>query len=218
MQVTLFHSGITDAGQWERELREWPWPATAPDLHTGFELAEPSVLVGSSFGGAVALELAVEKPELVVGLVLVASPLPGAELSPELDAIDQRETELAETGDFEAAAEPMAETWVPGAPEAMRAYVREAQAHTYELPPPTWLPDPDPPVSARLAEVRAPVLLFDGESDRPEFHRIADRLQRELPDVRDRISIAGACHLPNLERPAASDAAVLPFISGFADG
>jgi pimeloyl-ACP methyl ester carboxylesterase len=113
--VVLLHSGITDPRQWERELAEWPFDCTAPDLHDGFELLEPSVLVGNSFG-------------------------------------------------------------------------------------------------ERLGEIRAPVMLVDGELDQPDFHRISDRLERELPDVRGRVTIAGAHHLPSLERPAEFDAAVLPFL------
>ncbi|MGZ4354823.1 MAG: alpha/beta fold hydrolase [Gaiellaceae bacterium] len=212
MPVVLLHSGITDARQWTRELAEWPLDAGAPDLHAGFELTEPSALVGNSFGGRIAMELAVLHPELVERLVLVCPGLPGVR-SPDLDAIDAREEELVEAGEFQAAAELMVETWVPGAPEHVRAYVCEAQTAAYRLPPPTWLPRLDPPLAERLAEVRAPTLLVDGGLDRPEFRVIADRLERELPDVRGRVTIPGAYHLPNLERPDAFDAAVLPFLS-----
>jgi 3-oxoadipate enol-lactonase len=211
--VVLLHSGITDARQWSRELAEWPHDCTAPDLHEGFELREPSVLVGNSFGGRVALEQAVLHPELVTALVLVAAALPGTDVGPELEAVDEREEELYEAGDYAAAAELMVETWVPAAPAHVQDYVREAQAHAYTLPDPTWLPRLDPPLRERLAEVRAPVLLVDGELDRPEFHAIADTFERSLRDVRGRVSVAGAHHLPNLERPAAFDEAVLPFLA-----
>jgi pimeloyl-ACP methyl ester carboxylesterase len=210
--VVLLHSGITDPRQWDRELGAWPYDCTAPDLHRGFELREPSVLVGSSFGGRLALELAVVHPELVTALVLVAPGLPGAASSPELDAVDEREERLVEAGDLDAAAQLMVETWVPGAPPAVQDYVREAQRHAYAEAAPTWLPRPDPPVGERLGEIRCPVLLVDGELDRPEFHAIADRLERELPDVRGRVAVPGAYHLPNLERPAAFDAGVRPFL------
>ena len=212
MGVVLLHSGITDRRQWRRELEAWPFETSAPDLHEGFELREPSILVGNSFGGRVALELAALHPELVRGLVLVAPALPGHEGAAELDAVDEREEALYDAGDFEAAADLMVETWVPGASDEVQAYVREAQLHAYTQPEPTWLPRLDPPVAARLADVRVPVLLVDGELDQPHFHRIADRLERELPDVRGRVTIAGAYHLPSLERPEAFDAAVLPFL------
>ncbi|MFL5912605.1 MAG: alpha/beta fold hydrolase [Gaiellaceae bacterium] len=209
--IVLLHSGITDARQWARELREWPVAASAPDVH-GFELDEAAVLVGNSYGGRIALERAVEQPALVRGLVLVAPALPGTELSAELAAIDAKEEELVEAGHLDDAAQLMVETWVPGAPAAVQQYVHEAQARAYTLPwtPPVRL---DPPVADRLAEVRAPVLLVEGELDRPEFRSILDRLERELPDVRGRVRIPGAHHLPNLESPAAFDAAVLPFLA-----
>jgi 3-oxoadipate enol-lactonase len=210
--VILLHSGITDARQWKRELADWPFDCVAPDLQEGFALEQPSILVGNSFGGRLALELAVLQPGLVRALVLVAPALPGHPTSPDLEAIDEREEELYEAEEYAAAAQLMVDTWVPGAPAAVRDYVREVQEHAYSLPPPGWLPRLDPPLRERLAEVGAPTLLVDGELDRPEFHRIADRLERELPDVRGRVSIPGSHHLPNLEQPAAFDAAVLPFL------
>lgn len=213
MGVVLLHSGITDARQWSRELAEWPFEVAAPDLQDRFEPTEPCALVGNSFGGRVAMELAIERPELVERLVLVCPALPGTPLSPELEAVDEREQELYEAGDYAAAAALMVETWVPGAPEHVRAYVREAQQRAYELPEAPW-PRLEPPLAERLHEVRQPTLLVDGELDRPEFRAIVDRLERELPDVRGRVTIGGAHHLPNLERPADFDAAVVPFLAG----
>jgi pimeloyl-ACP methyl ester carboxylesterase len=212
-RVVLLHSGITDARQWSRELAGWPHELAAPDLHEGVALEHPAVLVGNSFGGRVALELAVLHPELVLGLVLVAPALPGFETGPELAAAGAREEELYEAGDYAGAAQLMVETWVPAAATAVQDYVREAQERAYSLPEPTWLPRLDPPLAERLHEVRAPALLIDGELDQPDFHRIADRLAGELPDVRGRVAIPGAHHLPNLERPAEFDAAVLPFLA-----
>jgi 3-oxoadipate enol-lactonase len=216
MGVVLLHSGITDARQWSRELAEWPVDAIAPELQQGFVLDRPSVLVGNSFGGRIAMELAVMHPELVHGLVLVAPALPGFETGPTLEAADAREEELYDAGDYAGAAQLMVETWVPGAPAVVQDYVREAQERAYTLPPPTWLPRLDPRLAERLAEVRAPTLLIDGELDQPDFHRIADRLAAELPDVRGRVTIAGAHHLPNLERPEDFDEAVLPFLAALA--
>ena len=210
-RALLLHSGVTDARQWSREVAKWPLEATAPDLHGWIGLAGPTAIVGSSLGGRIAMELAVEHPELVERLVLVCPGLPGIG-SPELDATDEREDRLLAAGELDAAAELMVETWVPGAPERVRTYVREAQAAAYRAqaePGPSRL---DPPLGGRLGEVRAPTLLVGGELDRPEIGAILDRLERALPDVRGRVTIPGAYHLPNLERPDAFDAAVLPFL------
>ena len=47
-----------------------------------------------------------------------------------------------------------------------------------------------------------PTLITVGELDLPDFHLIAERLERELPDAR-RVTIPGAGHAPSLEAPEA---------------
>jgi pimeloyl-ACP methyl ester carboxylesterase len=59
--------------------------------------------------------------------------------------------------------------------------------------------------------IEIPALIVDGELDVPDFRVIADRLARDLP-LAERATIAGAHHLPSLERPEAFDRAVRPFL------
>jgi 3-oxoadipate enol-lactonase len=50
-----------------------------------------------------------------------------------------------------------------------------------------------------------------GEHDKPDFRAIAERLASELPDARLEV-IAGAGHLPSMERPEATAALVRGFL------
>jgi 3-oxoadipate enol-lactonase len=69
---------------------------------------------------------------------------------------------------------------------------------------------PDP--AERLGEIAAPTLVLAGEEDLPDIHAIADLLAREIPRAR-RATIAGAAHVPSLERPAEFDGLVLGFLA-----
>ena len=63
----------------------------------------------------------------------------------------------------------------------------------------------------RLPDVTAPTLVLVGEEDVPDIHRIADRLERDIPGAR-RASIAEAAHVPSMERPEEFNAVVLGFL------
>ena len=65
----------------------------------------------------------------------------------------------------------------------------------------------------RLSEIRTPTLLVISALDVPDIHALADRLERELVDVR-RVVIDGVAHYANLEKPREFAAAVLPFLAG----
>jgi 3-oxoadipate enol-lactonase len=185
----------------------------------GFERA---ALVGVSLGGRVALEVAVARPELVSVLVLVAPGLPGQEPTEEIRAAWTDEEAALEAGDVGSAVEVCLRTWVDGPrrrPEdvdpAVRERVGEMQRRAFEL----QLPVGDdveeellvPDLAQRLGEIQAPTLVVVGEEDQPYMHAIADRLEREIPDVR-RATIANTAHVPSMERPREFDELVLPFL------
>ena len=79
-----------------------------------------------------------------------------------------------------------------------------------------WLqPDTEsvltPPAVGRLAEVRAPTLLILGTRDVPDIRRIVDKLAAEIRGAR-KVTVDGAGHMVNLERPADFNRAVLGFL------
>ena len=221
--IVLVHSGICDARMWDgfdlpgavrHELRgfgQTPMPpagefSNAEDLAA--TLTEPAALVGASFGGKVCLEVASSRPELVSALVLLDAPLPDHDWSDEIEHYAEREEELIEEGEFRAAAEWTADFWLEDA--SHRDSVIEMQERAYHLQVESeaeevWAESID------LGAVTAPTLVVVGELDKRDFHRISERLAREIPDARH-VVVDGSGHLPSLERPGETSRLVREFL------
>jgi 3-oxoadipate enol-lactonase len=242
VNVLLLHSGITDRRMWRPQIEALEWAGhhvAAPDLRgyggrpLGREryshardveplLHGPTVVVGSSLGGRVAIQLTLLRPELVERLVLIAPGLPGWEWSADVrQGWEAEETAFAQ-GDLEAAAEACLRLWVDGprrAPEQVngdfRAAVRDMILRSYELQKDVTEDAEDDipggPVIERLQEIRCPTLVLVGEEDVPDMQAIAAHVVRSVPDAR-LATIPGAGHLPSLERPDDTDAILFPFL------
>ena len=186
------------------------------------EISE-AVVVGASLGGRVALELAVARPDLVRALVLEDAGLPGVDWSEAVRTYVAAEDDAVRRGDLEAATEINLRMWVDGPRRAtgdvdpgVRAAVAEMVRGALELQAPHWQQLDEellvPDVAARLGEVQAPTLVIVGEEDVDDMHALAERFAAEMPSAR-LAKIAGAAHVPSLERPAAFDGLVLGFLA-----
>ena len=235
MKVLLLHAGIADRRMWAAQIEALEAAGhrvVAPDL-PGFgdaalepptvdyvafaaeQLDEPAAVVGCSFGGRVALELAGAKPELVTKLVLVAPGLASTEWSEESKAGFAEEEELVDAGDLAGAADQQARMWLaPDAPEEVRALTADMTVRSYEQQlavddvRAVW---PDPAAETRVAELDVPALILVGDADRPEMRELAASLAAALPNARLE-TIAGAGHLPSIERPDELNALLLGFL------
>ncbi len=235
--VVLIHAGIADRRMWDREWVEWASSLDVIRLDLrGFGLSDPqtgsfsqaadvlavlddlgverAVLVGASYGGRVAIDLAASHPDRVVGLVLAGAGLPDHEWSAEIEAFGAAEDEALEAGDLDRATEVNIDFWLPSASEAVREAVRVQQRRAFELDvddeaDEALLTDDLP---TRLPALDVPALVLTGKDDYADFQGIADHLAATLPNAR-RETIPGAGHVPSLEQPAAFDALVLPFVA-----
>jgi len=178
------------------ELIRHQLPAPLDDSFGG----EPAALVGNSFGGLLSLDLAVRKPELVTRLVLLDAGLPDHEPSDELEQYALEEERLLEARDVDAAVELNLRFWCPEVADRVRPMVAGALE---------W--EGDAPERIDLGAVRAPTLVAVGERDKRDFHVIAERLARDIPDA-ELVVIPGAGHLPSLERPNETAALVRRFL------
>lgn len=164
---------------------------------------EPSILVGSSYGGLVCLDFAARRPELVTDLVLLDAPLPDHDWSEEVIAYWEEEERLIEAGDLDGATELNLAFWAPAMADRLRPMTRWAME----------LDEVDEIEKVDLSAVRARTLVAVGEADKPDFIAIAERLAREIADARLEV-ITGAGHLPSLEQPGATAALVRRFLKG----
>ena len=228
----LLHAGIADSRMYRQQL-ETLAPARSFDL-PGFGTEaldsdtvdyrafvrdhlppEPVTLIGTSMGGAIALELALESPERVAALVLVGPGLDGHEWSEETRTSWQEEEDAFERGDLDAAVEVNLRVWLPdNVDPQVRALVADMQRNAFELQAghdDLRTKKLEPPASTRLTEVAVPTLVVTGDEDVRDIHVIADKLATEIPGA-ERATIAGSGHLPSLERPDEFDAVVLAFL------
>jgi pimeloyl-ACP methyl ester carboxylesterase len=237
--VVLIHAGVADSRMWKPQWAAWQTrfaltrldlrgfgrsgPPVGPFSHAADVVGmldaaaiERALVVGASFGGLVALDLAAAHPERVAGLVLADPPLPGTPWSEEMRGFFAAEDEALEAGDLEAATDVNVEFWLPTASEPVRAAIREQQLNAFRLQ--TVEPDDSlltEDLCGALPTLDLPTLVVTGEHDKADFQAIADRLASTLPNAR-RETIAGAGHLPSLERPEDFDAVALPFLEGTA--
>jgi 3-oxoadipate enol-lactonase len=181
-----------------------------------------AALVGVSLGGNTSLELTLESPERVSALVLVGAGLPGHEWSDEVTSFFAAEEEALASGDLDAAVDANLRMWLAGPRRdldhidpGLRELVGEMQKQVFrqqEGHDDVRMLRLEPPESDRLGEVDVPTLVLTGDEDVGDIHSIADRLATGIPGA-ERATIAGAAHLPNLERPEEFDRIVLDFLA-----
>ncbi|MER6994502.1 alpha/beta hydrolase [Streptomyces sp. NPDC000410] len=247
--VVLLHSSVCDRRMWDAQFRsladaghrvvrcdfrgfgETPAEAVRPyrDADDVIELLdtlgiERAALVGASFGGRVAVEIAARRPERVSALALLCAGLAGYEPGPALRDFDAREDELIEAGDLAGAVELNVNTWLgPEADEAVRERVRLMQRHAFDVQLAAdeaaeeaavaageTEPEPDDP-HIDPAAVEAPTLVVTGAHDVPDFRAMSARLAELVPGART-TELAWAGHLPSLERPAEITALLTDFL------
>lgn len=245
--TVLLHPGCADSrifdAQWDRYRERFRTlrpdmrgfgrsPIESPPVTYGRDVARllenrdvgASALIGLSLGGRVALELTIERPDLVTALVLVGVARPDTLATSSLMA---RHTEhligAFRRGDLDAAVELSLRTSVdgprrtpdevdPAARTKMAMMQCDAYANTRGLAG-RWREERlVSGLTHRLHEIRVPTLVLVGDLDLDIVQSEARALAAEIPGARLQ-TIGRAAHLPSLEQPDAFDALVLPFLT-----
>jgi pimeloyl-ACP methyl ester carboxylesterase len=157
-------------------------------------------------------------------LVLIAPGLPGWEWSAETRAGWAAEEKAFAAGDFETAADAVLRLWIDGPNRSaddvdpdLRSQVKAMVLRSYERQEGAWEAGADeedvlsPPAGERLGEVRCPTLVLVGTDDVADMLAIAEHLAASITDARLG-SIAGASHLPSLERAEEVNDLLLGFL------
>jgi 3-oxoadipate enol-lactonase len=234
--VLLLHSGVCDRRMWDpqwqalidsghRAVRcDFPGYGETPAADRPFDTAadvlavldaleiREATLVGSSYGGRVALQVAARWPDRVHALVLLCAGMPGHEPSERLRAYGEREDALIEAGDVAGVVEFDVDTWLgPSADEQARDRVRLMLRHALEvqLAAGEEVEQVEPPVD--LSAIRARCLAVSGPYDFPDFTQIAAEIPTLLPQARH-VELPWAGHLPSLERPDEVTELLLAFL------
>lgn len=235
--LLMLHAGVADRHMWDRQWQwlqhayrvvRWDWRGFGDTAHVpgSFSYADdmitimdhlsiPSAIVmGSSFAGATALQVAIEHPTRVDRLVLVGSGIPGYEASnpPEVDELFREADQALDRGDTKKFLDLMEQLWLVGparqASDVEPSYLSRAGELLMQID------RPDNGARSRgthgsildaLPKLTVPSLVVVGDQDVPDTVSAAHYLAQTLPNARLE-TIEGAAHLPNLERPRYFDA------------
>lgn len=164
-----------------------------------------AMIVGSSSGGALAIDFAITHPDMVDGLFLIGPVLHGM---PYTDSFLERARRNGEpfeqSGDVKGAIKNWSEDRfliANGHDQARKKFYDALIANSQNLKYDPQLEQKlSPPASQRLGEINAPTLVLAGESDIADVHAHCRAINVGIPNSQ-RVVIKDAGHLVQLEHP-----------------
>ncbi|GJH27443.1 alpha/beta fold hydrolase [Caballeronia novacaledonica] len=219
------HYGCDSTGPWSGE-RAFTLADEAGRTVDIIDAARGKVhLVGHSYGGGVALRVAMERPERIATLSLYEPSAfhllrtmgkHGAHALAEIDAISKRTADSVSCGDYRGAAASFVDYWGgDGAWEALRPSVKAALTRWAPKAPLDFRALLDEPTSATAyASLRMPVLVMRGEHAPLPTRALAERLPILLSSARLAI-VPRAGHMGPLTHADEVNAAITRHIFGF---
>ena len=172
-------------------------------------LDEPMDVIGHSFGGAVALRLAVERPDLVRSVTMIEpvffciAAMDDPKSLQDHDDLANPFYEAMKTGDREMAARTFNRMWSDGPkwPD-MPQQVRDAMTRAIHVVPDThgFLYEDSANLLPRLANVDIPALLVHGETSLDVTKTTNNGIARRLQNS-DVVEIPGAGHMAPISHP-----------------
>ncbi len=237
--LILIHGGNLDCRMWDDQFpvfakahrtirydvcghgRSDPPRETYSDLDDLYGLlasldVEEAILVGLSLGGRIALDFALEYPDAVKGLVLAGPGLSGyAFTDAEVGGNLGRVSAAVREGDLALARELLLENpyWRQDDP-AIRSKVKsllDGYSFGGWLNPALYR-DTSVPAIKRLHDVGAPTLIVVGDRDVSDILRISELLEKGIPGA-VKVTVPGAGHLLNIQRPDQFNRIVLDFLA-----
>jgi pimeloyl-ACP methyl ester carboxylesterase len=231
--VVFLHAGVTDQRMWQEQM-----VAFAPTHHViaydrrgfgqtrcrGSETVSPvedllalldhmgiarATLIGCSLGGRLAIDTALDHPDRVTAIGLIATSVSGApqpETYPaDIQALADQQKAAEAAHDLDAVNALQAHLWLDGpqAPEgrvsgAARTLFFDMNGLALRHPP---VAEPNGPSAyERLSQIRCPTLVISGLLDFPHIVTRSAHLAETIPGAR-LIELPNMAHLPSLEAP-----------------
>ncbi len=242
--IVMLHAGVSERHMWDaqwpwlvsrmRAIRfDWPGFGETPQVPKEFSYAgdvlhvldaldiPQATLMGCSFSGGVAIQVALQHPERIERLVLVSSGVPGYQASyhnPDLDALFSEADQAFLHGESARALELMEKIWLIGpnrhADAVDMGYLQRARALLQASDRPdegAVFVDQDFSAVGALDRIRAPILVIVGDEDVPEVIESAQYLAQSCPNV-ELHEIHDAAHLPNMEKPEEFNHILFPWL------
>jgi len=202
------------------------WPAGAPfHFRQDVEmlaalLDEPAHIVGHSYGGLLALQLALARPDAVRRIAVYEPVTFGILDEPEDAAV---RADIDRIGAYRPDAAGLDEVWLErfadwwqgaGAWRALAAGTRQAfRDVAWKMSQEVATLSADRTSSTRYATITAPTLILAGERTQPAELHVVQKLARTLPHATHQL-LPGMGHMGPITHAAAVNAAIAAFLEG----
>jgi len=179
---------------------------------------EKAHILGHSFGGRIAVDFALHYPERTISLILPDAAMDVTGFEPSTEIVSWISNTWKAGKEFGIA--KAKEIWLKGSPFApamknprsarkVKQMVDDYSGWHWENDDPDEGITPYPP--ERLSEIQVPTLILVGELNPQDYHTMAGIQQKYIRGAK-KVTISGAGHALNIERPKEFNKAVLSFL------
>jgi len=181
-------------------------------------------VAGLSMGASVALDFIIAYPQRVNKAILISAAVNGYEKNHSIDSASMdwfhRFSQALKEKDTSRAATEFTKAWAEGLyrrrdslQSPVSQYVYRTTMANLRLHKMAGWPalQNHPPAIERLASVKVPVLIINGDKDLPYIIATSEYLEKNIPRARW-IVIKGVAHMLNMEKPAELNNLVLDFL------
>lgn len=210
-----FHAIRYDRRGYGRSSAATSWYSETDDLAALLRhlKVNRAAIVGSSHGGEISINFALDHPEIAQQLVLVGAVVSGMPYSRHFLDRGNVLGKPLEKGDVQGAISEASKDkylFAPGHDAARKRMVELLSANPQDLTR-AYFELPEKPALSRLREIPIPTLVLVGDADIPDVHAHAGAIEAGIPRAH-RVVVKDVGHIMYLEKPAEFNRLVIDFI------